>query len=686
MWHQFKSLCFQEITNLSLWFVVFFAIGILIYFGLPFEPMLSVALVLPFMSGVLWFFARKEMCSYYLFGFIFFLCFGFSVSALKTYWVQAPILKEPLFNYSVQGRVDHVRVFMESQQLLLTDVEIETLPAAETPKYIRMTVPHLELIFKPGDVIATTGYVFPPRVPVQVGTYNFMRADYFQQVGASLYPTTDVDLIKRSEHESRLDNVRQLIENRVKELLPAETAGVVIPLIIGEQGTVSKEIYEIYRKSGIMHVLSVSGFHLTLLAGFVFFVIRGLFSLIPFLVLRFNTKKIAAFISICFTFFYLLISGMAVPAIRSFIMVLIVLLGVLFNRNAISVRSVVLAAFFILLLWPESLLSASFQLSFMAVFSLVTLYTALMNLVKERYFPVPSFIRWMALFIIGLFCADVLASLTTAPYTIYHFNQYVNYSLLGNFLTSGLFSFCVMPFLLFGVLLMPFGWDALFIRGAGYCLDLIGELCRWVSELPYASLTVRAMPDWSLILISLGFLMIFLMKTKLRWFGILVCAVSLVGYCFVKTPDILVAESGRVFAVKDENGKLHLSNLDYPFITDVWLQRNGQDPETYDPSDLFLKESVRLNGHKISFSSLDCQNAELTFHLERRIGGCPGREITQNDLREQKTLMVYTTPKSVIIRSVLEEMGKRAWNPDFMLADKFKKSYDKRNLKNGDEE
>ena len=66
-----------------------------------------------------------------------------------------------------------------------------------------------------------------------------------------------------------------------------------------------------------------------------------------------------------------------------------------------------------------------------------------------------------------------------------------------------------------------------------------------------------------------------------------------------------MAEGGRVFAVKDENGKLHLSNLDYPFITDVWLRRNGQDPDTYAPSDLFLKESVRLNGHKISFSSLD---------------------------------------------------------------------------------
>lgn len=677
MFNKLKSLCLNECENAALWFPVFFAGGILLYFAWPTEPMLSLALVLPFMAGVLWFFARKEALSYYLIGYVFFFSLGFGVSAFKTYRVQAPVLKETLFDYPLRGRVKEVRVFMETQQVLLTDVEIEGIEADETPQYIRMNINHLDPVFKSGDLIATTAYLFPPQAPVQTGAYNFMRANYFQRIGASARPTTPVDLIERSSEKSRLESVRQSIAVRVKELLPAETAGVVIPLIIGEQGTVSKEIYEIYRKTGITHVLSVSGFHLTLLAGFVFFVIRGFLAMIPFLALRINTKKAAAVISILFTFLYLLISGMAVPAIRSFIMILVVLLGILFNRNTLSLHSVALAAFFILFLWPESLLGASFQLSFMAVLSLVTLYHVLMNYVKEHHFSEPGFIRWIALFVIGLLGVDMLASLATAPYTIYHFNQYANYSLLGNFLTGGLFSFCVMPLLLIGVLLMPFGWDALFIKSAGYCLNLIADICRWVSELPYASLTIRAMPDWSLILISLGFLMIFLMKTRLRWAGLLLCAFSLIGYCFVKTPDVLVSEGGQVFAVKDESGKLHLSNLDNRFVTDVWLRRNGQDPEKYDSSDLFLKDFVRIKGHKISFSSLNCQNAELTFRLgDKNIGDCPGREITKNDLWERKAHMVYVTQEALVVHSVLDEMEKRVWNPDFMLADDLKKTYD----------
>ena len=685
MLNKLKSCLLKEVDGASLWFCVFFGIGILIYFALPSEPILSLALVLPFMAGVLWFLARKERFSYYLIGYLFFGCFGFSVAAFKTYWVQAPVLTQTIFDTPITGRVDQVRVLMNSQQLLLTDVQIDGLSATQTPVYVRMNVSHLDPVFKSGDKIATTAHLFAPRAPVQTGAYNFARAAYFQQIGASTHLTGPVDLLERSFKESRLENIRQKIEQRVKELLPDETAGVVIPLIIGEQGTVSKEIYEIYRKTGIMHVLSVSGFHLTLLAGFVFFILRGFFSLIPFLALRINAKKVAAILSILFTFFYLLISGMAVPAIRSFIMILVVLLGVVFDRNTLSVRSVALAAFFILLIWPESLLSASFQLSFMAVLSLVTLYNLLMNYVKKHHFTEPGIVRWGGLLLVGLIGVNVLASIATAPYTIYHFNQYANYSLLGNFLTSGLFSFCVMPFLLIGVLLMPFGLDAPLIKGAGFCLEIIADMCRWVSELPYASLTIRAMPDWSLLCISLGLLMMFLMKTHLRWLGLILCAFSLIGYGFIKTPDVLVSEGGRVFAVKDEAGKLHLSNLDNRFITDIWLRRNGQDPETYDSKDLFQESSIRIKGHKISFSSLDCQNAELTFRFGYSVGDCPEPEITQNDLWKRKAQMVYVEANQIIVRSVLEEIGKRMWNPDFILADEVKKSYDINNFNNGDE-
>lgn len=664
-----KNLWEQELVNAGLWFVVFFAAGILIYFSLPIEPPVFIGLLFIFITGILFFFARKELITYYTIGYIFFTCFGFAVASVKTYFIQSPVLSETLFDYPISATVKEVRIFMNAQQLILTDIQIDGIKPTDTPKYMRLNVPDVELIFKSGDKIKTVAYIFPPHEPTTINGYQYARADYFRQIGASARPTEPVYLIERTTSPSVIENIRLFITERVRLLLPEETAGVVIPLIIGEQGTVSRDIYEIYRKTGITHVLSVSGFHLTLLAGFVFFVIRGFLSLFPFIILRINTKKIAAFISILFTFFYLLISGLAVPAIRSFIMIFIVLFGILLNRKTISLRSVALAAFFILLIYPDSLIGASFQLSFMAVLSLITLYFVLMNYVKSHYFDTPGIMRSIGLFIVGLLGVNILANLTTAPYTIYHFNQFSTYGMLGNLLTSGLFSVCIMPLLLIAVLMMPLGWDAPFIRIVGSCLDLIADICRWIAELPYASLTIKAMPDTSLIFISFGFLMMFLMRTRLRWIGLTICAVSLIGYAFVKTPDILVSSGGRVFAVKEPNGQLILSNLDNRFITDTWLRRNGQNPDMYDETHLFTDTSVRIKGHKVAFSSLDCVNAEITFRLSGRVGDCPEPDISRDELWDSKTQAVFIAETGIARHSVLDFIGERPWNEHFMLAE-----------------
>ncbi len=685
MLKRLKMLWEQELENASLWFVVFFACGILIYFKLPIEPPIFIGLVSAFISGVLWILLRRDLSAYYFIGYLFFACLGFSIISVKTHLIRAPILTEPLFDYPVTGTVRNVRVFMNAQQLILKDVKIDGLADLNTPKYIRMNVPTADFIFKSGDKIETSAHILPPRAPVVLNGYHYGRTDYFNQIGASVHPTEPVELIERSTQPSKIENIRQFIAARVKSLLPNDTAGVVIPLIIGEQGTVPKEIYESYRKTGIVHVLSVSGFHLALLSGFVFFLIRGLLSCVPFLALRLNTKKIAAFISILFTFGYLLISGMAVPAIRSFIMICVVLLGVLLNRNALSLRSVSLAAFFILMIWPESVLSASFQLSFMAILSLVTLYTALMRYLKEHHFTEPGIFRFLGLFLLGLVAVSMLAGIATAPYTVYHFNQYANYGVLGNLLTDALFSFCIMPVLLFAVLMMPFGLDAPLIHLAGHCLDLVADMCTWVSGLPYASLTIPSMPDGSIFVMTIGLLMIFIMRTRLRWIGLIVCVGALTGYIGVKTPDILVAEGGRVFAVKDGSGRLVLSNLDNRFITDIWLRRNGQDPDAYLPTHLFSKSFVRINGRKIAFSSLDCATADLTFRLFGKIGECPNREITRSDLWRDKTHAVFVSDDNITVYSVLDFIDKRPWHPDFMLAPDEKISYDMDKInENGD--
>ena len=96
--------------------------------------------------------------------------------------------------------------------------------------------------------------------------------------------------------------------------------------------------------SGLGHVLSISGYHMAVVAGIVFFAVRGSLALVPVLALRYAIKKWAALAALGAAFFYLLLSGAEVATQRSFIMTAIVLVGVMIDRAALTLRTLALAA------------------------------------------------------------------------------------------------------------------------------------------------------------------------------------------------------------------------------------------------------------------------------------------------------------------------------------------------------
>lgn len=672
------SLMYAERVGLELWFGVCFALGILVYFILPEEPPMWGAIFLALTAGVIWSYGFKEFFSRLVLGYVFFACFGFAVASVKTTLVAAPVLPVPFFEKGIVGTITKVEPYQNKQRITLEDVRIENLDSVATPVKVRLnfneTYPHMRV----GDTVEAVAHILPPMVPVQTGAYDFTRDAYFKQIGAvgkivELIGYTPVQ--KSNSISNWLEHLRDKIATRVNDILPSQTAGVAIPLIIGEQGTVPPDIYGLYRTAGIVHVLSVSGFHLTLIAGLVFFLIRGFLAFFTRLSERVNAKKIAAFLSILIVGFYLLISGLQLPAIRSFIMVAIVLLGVLFDRRAISLRSVMLAGVVILFFWPESVLSVSFQLSFMAVFALVSLYQVFMahlgRTELSRFFVYKVF-----LLIAGMVCVSVLASIVTAPYAAYHFNQFVPYSVLGNLTTEFLFSFAIMPLLLLAVILMPFGADAEFLRLAGWCLDKVTEICRWIGTLPYADITVPAFDAWGLILISVGFVWLFLFSSRLRWMGLLFLIPSVCAFMTVDKPDVLVAEGGKVFAVRLPDGKLKLSDaFANTFASDVWLRRNGQNPNNYSADGVFTDKAVRIKGHKIAFSSLNCINAKVSFLTKWEIGDCPGVVVNKQDLWDNKTHEVFIDESHVMVRSIKDGLSKRPWHTSFFLAKEPSKLY-----------
>lgn len=672
-----KESLYLELPHLWLWCGVFFALGIGIYFALPCEPDIWLSVLCAFMSGVLLFLGRKEYFSRLILSYLFFCALGFCVVTAKAYLIAAPVLGDPLFDTEISGTVVKVEPRNDGQRITLGDLQIGALKPYETPHLVRVNFKEQYPMLKVGDEISGYAHLYAPMLPVQIGAYNFAREAWFKRLGATGRLTLLEEYHPKQARgiDQKLQRLRQSIMLRVMEVLPPESAAVAIPLIVGEQGTVTEEIYDLYRQSGIVHVLSVSGFHLTLLAGLVFFLIRGLLSLFPILDGRVNTKKIAAFLSLLVVGFYLLISGMQVPAVRSFFMVAFVLVAVLFDRQSISLRTTMMAGILILFLWPETLIGVSFQLSFMAVFALVSLYDVLMRRLTISHWR-RYWIYKVWLLVLGTVMVSLLASIATAPYSIYHFNQYALYSILGNLMTSVLFSFVIMPLLLAAVLLMPFGWDAPFLKLSGWFFEIIEKMCRWITSLPYADLTVPGFDDWGLWVMTFGFLVLFLCVTKIRWIGVAIVCLGIFSFYTMDKPDVLVSEGGRAIAVRKNDGTLMVSNLTQSkLVTDTWLRRNGQNPKRYNARALFYKNAWHTKGKKIAFSPLNCANADLTIMAKYGFGDCLGDVVERSDLWKNKTHEVYIHGDTIEVKNVRESLGKRFWNKTFFVETPEKTNY-----------
>ena len=171
-----------------------------------------------------------------------------------------------------------------------------------------------------------------------------------------------------------IQGLRDTIDLRIRSVLPGDVGSIISALITGKRDAITPRVYDAMFVSGIGHVLSISGYHMAVVAGVVFFIIRALLALIPGPADRMPIKKWAAFAALLVTAFYLVLSGAEVATQRSFIMIAIVLAAVMLDRPVLTLRSVTIAALLVLLFAPQAVVHPSFQMSFAANVALVAVY------------------------------------------------------------------------------------------------------------------------------------------------------------------------------------------------------------------------------------------------------------------------------------------------------------------------
>jgi competence protein ComEC len=569
------------------WSVAAFGAGIAAYFGLSFEPSLIVAGAAVFMSAAFGYFARVSSNTQIRFACALIAAsgLGFAAAKIRTERVDAPIIARETGPVRITGRIENVEIRAANRARIV--LATETMEDNDTPpERVRLTLMGARAVQAavPGAFVSALAVLQPPPEPVLPYGYDFSRWAYFQGIGGVGF-TYGAPQPAEGAEPGIIDRIRAAIlswrlgiTKRVESAVPGPDGTIAAALITGTRAAISEDDTEAYRDSGLAHVLSISGLHLGLAGLGIFFVVRALLALSPTLALTQPIKKWAAVAAFLSASFYLLISGGGSPAVRSHLMLSAMLLGVIADRPALSMRAVAIAALFILAFVPDEIVNPGFQMSFAAVIGLIALAEWAASRPRRDESSI-RILRWLGRsrrYVLGMLATSLVATLATTPFAIYHFDRAVSYSLLANLLAEPIVAFVIMPCAAAAVVMMPFGLEATPLQAMGWGVHQITAIAHWVADLPGSSTLIRSWPLSALLGIVFGGLWIALWRRSWRWFGLVPIAASFVVIQFSTRPDVFIARDALAAAVRGEDGKLViLGARPDEYTTEQWLLRDG---------------------------------------------------------------------------------------------------------------
>ena len=425
----------------------------------------------------------------------------------------------------------------------------------------RLILPRRLAEVYPGDRISITARIEPPLPQLLPGGFDF--AAHAARKGFAA--TGFVSEIRMIGHQ-RPDIVaamRSAVQSRLVERLGEKEAAVASAVLIGFRGLIAPDLREIFRASGLAHLLAISGLHMALFCGGVIFVLRALLALMPGFASRHAALKIAVLVALPFGAVYLLLAGMPISAIRAYGMMVVFILAILIDRRGLTLHHVALMAILLLLIDPAALNDPAFQMSFAAVFALVAGWYLLQGWrIRYGYFPSRTPLMRLARHIGGIMMASILASAASMPFVLYHFGVTTAWSVLANVIGMPLMAFIVMPAGVMALLLMPLGLEGLALIPMEFGLRLLIGLAGMIEGLPLSALRVPPPSGEVLLLLVMAALVPFTLTKWWRLASPLLVMAAIIIWQVTATPQAaIIALHGRMHAlVIDHRGSAIMSS------------------------------------------------------------------------------------------------------------------------------
>jgi competence protein ComEC len=555
--------------------------GLIAYVTSPVLPELWTVAAIGAALLVLLALAHTRLVAFRLAAMAMWFWLGFALLAIHGALFGTAMLARPIYG-TFEMRVDEILVEAESG--------VRTIVSGITPVGEGRGVPMRRAriviaegsALSPGDVIRAAVRFYAVPGPVVPNGFDTQFHAYFDGIGAYGNTTGAFEIVSKGAEttpEHIIDSIRRGIAQRIDAELPQPSAGIARALITGDQSAVAEEARETMAVAGLAHVLSVSGLHLTIVAGLVLVTLR--LALASFVGLHgvLSVKRVAAAGAILSALAYFAISGGNVAALRSTIMLVLVLGAIVFGRRALTMRNVAIAALIVIITDPASIFRPSFQLSFAAVVALIAIWE-LWKPNEEKRHSVP---RRIIGYLGGIALTSLVAGLATLLFSVYHFQQTSPLGVLGNLFSLPLVGFIMMPAAVFAALLMPFGWEqpALWVMGWSIdrMLDLGALVASWSAGLSYSPL---------LLPLALGiglaaFAWFTFFSNWYRMIGPALAVPLVVLLAWDQPPDVLIADTTQAIALRTDAGLALVAGKPDSFAVDVWRETYGDPIEAGSP-------------------------------------------------------------------------------------------------------
>lgn len=549
-----------ERDQIALWLPVALGVGIAAWFGLPdadaWQAFLAssaglAALCLAVTRG------GRAARAVGLFALAAFL--GCLLAWGRSAQVAAPVLARPIVA-QLAGTIVAVDRLPARDMVRLT---IAADPAPGLPPRVRVNLAEEDAPpgLDPGARVALRARLVPPPPASLPGAYDFARVAWFQGLGATGKalgkPVVTPPAKQLGGPAAWLDRSRARLTAYIEGRLAGSVGGVAAAFVTGDVGAISDEDADAMRRSGLAHLLSISGLHVTAVIAATMLLTLRLLALSPWLALRWPLLLIAAGAGAAAGIGYTLLSGAQVPTVRSCVAALLVLAGIALGREAMTLRLVAAGALIVLLLRPEALIGPSFQLSFAAVTAIIAFHQhpriRALTLKRDEAWGW-RLVRALA----SLAATGLLVEAALMPIAAYHFHRAGIYGAFANIVAIPLTTFVIMPLEAAALLLDLAGLGAPFWWLAGQGLGLLLSIARHVAAAPGAVAALPSMPLAAFGLMIGGGLWLALWRTRVRRIGLVPLAIGAIWALATPSADLLITGDGCHLAIKGTDGTLHL--------------------------------------------------------------------------------------------------------------------------------